>query len=137
MDESEGKQVVERTWKELGYKFRPWRRIVLVRTDPIPTMTSGGIHLPPKLASFYGELPHIQLVTAIVLASGPECELKAGDRIGFQRLYFARWLEMDDNTLIGWISDERNVVGLVEGDPTYVQLGTRTKPNPPPPPGLQ
>lgn len=127
---------VEETWTELGFRFRPLRNVVLVRTDPLPTVTEGGIIIPDKLTSFYGELPHVQLVTATVLASGPKADLQPGEKICFQRLFFARWLEMGDKTLVGWIADERNVVGWVEGDLAYAPMAANAKPAPKAPPGL-
>ena len=127
---------VEQTWAEIGFRFRPLRHVVLVRTYPLPTVTEGGIIIPEKLTSFYGELPHVQLVNATVLSSGPKAILEPGDRICFQRLFFARWLEMEDGSLVGWIADERNIVGWFEGDVTYAPMAANSKPAPKAPPEL-
>jgi hypothetical protein len=123
---SEGGLVIElvaETFAEMGIVgFKPWRDLVFVRTKPMPQKT-GSIYLPNKLASFYGELPNMQLVTAIVVAVGPKTTLLVGDHIVFLRLNFAYWRRMEDGTYFGWIQ-EPNVYGWVELDPgdTYADL---------------
>ena len=126
---------VEDTWKEMGHKLRMLRKGVLVRTDPLPTEVNGVI-LPPRAASFYGELPNVSFVTAVVLSSGRDATLKPGDRIAFIRLFFARHLEMEDKTLVGWIANEENVLGYVEGERSYVSVSPNTPPAPRAPAGL-
>ena len=129
-------ETVGRTWKELGHSIRPLRYVILVRTDPLPTKTISGLHLSPKMTNFYGELPHVQLITATVLSSGPKAVLEPGDKVCFQRLFFARYEKMEDGTMVGWIAHEGNVIGLFEGDPIYVQLGANLKRAPQAPPGI-
>jgi hypothetical protein len=104
---------VEKTWEEVGYRVRPLRWMVFVRTDPIPQKV-GSIYLPFKLQTFYGELPHLQVVTATVLSVGPKAlGLQPGDRVAFARLHFARWLDMADGTKVGWI-DANQIAGYAE-----------------------
>lgn len=101
---------LRRTFDELGIKgFRAMRKMLLVRTEALPQKI-GLIYVPPKLATFYGELPHLQNIYAMVLAAGPKADCKPLDRVVFQRLYFARWQHMEDGTVVGWI-DEANVYG--------------------------
>jgi hypothetical protein len=126
---------VEKTWEELGYRLRMLRNTVLVRTEPLPT-ESNGVILPDRAVSFYGELAHVQFVTATVLAAGPKAVLKPGDRIAFTRLFFARLLEMPDKTMVGWIANEENVLGYAEGERSYVPITANAPQAPPPPEGL-
>jgi hypothetical protein len=111
------------------------RNTVLVRTEPLPT-ESNGVILPDRATSFYGELPHVQFVTAIVLSAGPKATLKPGDRIAFTRLFFARYVEMKDKTMVGWIANEENVLGYAEGERSYVPITANAPPAPQAPPGL-
>jgi len=127
---------VEETWKEIGCRVRPLRKTIMVRTEPLPTKSAGGIILPGKLTTFYGELPHMQIIVATVLSSGRDAILETGDRIAFTRLFFARWMQLQDRTLIGWIANEENVLGYAEGENTYVPIKPTPGSNPPPPPGL-
>lgn len=126
---------VEETWEELGFRLRMLRKAILIRTEPLPT-ESNGIILPDRATSFYGELPHVQFITAVVLSSGRDATLKPGDRIAFTRLFFARFLEMKDRTMVGWIANEENVLGYVGGERSYVPITSNAPPAPPPPPGL-
>lgn len=128
--------LVDDTWEEMGFRLDPLRSVLLVRTHPLPTHTPGGILLPSKKSSFYGVLPHVQLITATVLSSGPKAKFQSGERVAFQRLFFAKWMEMEDKTVVGWISNEINVIGWVEGDLTYAPMAANTKPAPKAPPGL-
>jgi hypothetical protein len=102
--------------------FKPWRDLVFVRTNPMPQKT-GSIYLPTKLASFYGELPNLQLITATVIAVGPKTTVLPGETVVFMRLYFAYWRRMEDGTYFGWIQ-EPNLTGFAELDPgdTYADL---------------
>lgn len=101
---------IEATFEELGIKnFRALKKMLLVRTEPLPKKI-GLIYVPPKLASFYGELPHLQNIYAMVLSAGPKADCRPTDRVVFSRLYFARWQTMEDGTVVGWI-DEANVYG--------------------------
>jgi hypothetical protein len=79
---------------------------------------TGLIYLPEKLTTFYGELPHMQPIVATVLAAGPEATVKPGELVAFLRLYFARWMTLDDRTVVGWLLSEENLLGMadLEGD---------------------
>ncbi len=102
--------IIERTWTELGKRVRPLRNYVWVRTEPRPTHI-GSILLPRSLQRFYADLPHTVLILAKVIAIGPEVlDVKVGDRIAFVRLYFARYEELEDKTLVGYIY-EPNIAG--------------------------
>jgi len=128
---------VRETWEELGHKIRPLRRIVLVRTDPLPDKTEGGIFVDPKLSeNFYADLPHVSFHCATVLSAGRDSVLKPGDRIGFQRLFFARYAILKDRTLVGWIQDDRNILGKIEGESHYVEMAANLEPAPRAPGGL-
>jgi hypothetical protein len=106
-------QMIKKTFDELGIKsFRPLRKTLLLRTERIPDKV-GSIFVPPKLATFYGELPHMQPILAFVLAAGPKATVRAGDRILFMRLHFARWQTLEDGTVCGWI-DEANILGWAD-----------------------
>lgn len=109
------KDVVERTWDEVGYRVRAMHRNVFVRTDP-PEQKVGLLWLPPKLQGFHGDLPHLRVVKATVLAAGPKTELKPGDRICFQRLHFAWLKKLGGEVMFGWI-DQVQVLGYaLDGD---------------------
>ena len=108
--------LARRTFTEIGIKgFRPLRDLVIVRTNPMPQKT-GSIYLPPKLQTFYGELPHMQPITGIVLVAGPKAIVKPGDQVAFMRLYWATWDRLEDGTYVGWIQ-EPNLIGHVDLDP--------------------
>jgi hypothetical protein len=100
--DSKTKKLIADAWQHLGFKVRPVGRKVWVRTDPHEQKV-GLIWKPPKLASFYGELPHQVTVAATVLAAGPQATVKPGERVCFTRLYFAHWCQMDDSTYIGYV----------------------------------
>jgi hypothetical protein len=107
-------EVVEATWKEIGYRIRPLRHTVFIRADK-PALKIGEIWMPPKLTDFYSGMPHHALIGATVLSAGPKAEVKPGDRVCFQRLYFARLCVMRDFTLVGWILGP-NITGYLNGD---------------------
>lgn len=109
---TDAQEVVNRTWSEVGYKITPLRKMVFVKTDPVPQKV-GSLYLPPKLATFYGELPNLVLVNATVLAAGPKASVRPGDRVCFTRLFFARYCDLQDGTYIGWIEEE-NLTGRLE-----------------------
>lgn len=116
--------VVERTWKELGYRVKATGYRVWVRTLPHPRKV-GAIWLPPKAASFHGELPHLRTVFAVVLSAGPKGvaqELNPGDVVAFKRLEFAWWAKLEpaqrdeygsDEEFVGYI-DANHIVYVVE-----------------------
>lgn len=116
--------IVERTWEELGYRIQATGYKTWVRTLPHPRKT-GSIWLPPKAASFHGELPHLRTVFAVVLSSGPvgvAKELKPGMIVAFKRLEFAWWAKLrptqtdefgGDEEFVGYI-DSNHIVYIVE-----------------------
>jgi hypothetical protein len=129
------KGLVEETWTELGYKIRPLRWMVFVRTDPFVGKI-GSIHVQGKDNYFYGALANSRLVTAVVLAAGKAGlaqYLNSGDRICFQRLYFTWYKKMEDGTLIGWV-DANQVTGFVDGDSStgFIPIITSAKMQPAP-----
>lgn len=100
-------ELIEQTWKELGQRLSPVRDLVMVRTEPHEKKI-GSLYLPPKLQHFYGELPHLQMVTATALSVGPQCRsIKVGDRIVFSRLFFGRLFTMKDGTLVGYLREDQ------------------------------
>lgn len=114
---------ISATFAELGINsFRPMRDLVLVRSNPMPQKT-GSIYLPNKLATFFGLLPNLQLITATVLSAGPKATVLPGEDIVFMRLNFAWWKIMEDGTVVGWIQ-EANVFGWSELEPgdTFADL---------------
>lgn len=111
---AEAEARIAETLAELGAKaLRPLRWYLMVRTEPVEERTAGGLWLPPKLASFYGPLPHRQILEGLVLAAGPDAALNQGDRVAFQRLHFSRWCQMADQTYVGWV-DSNQLLGIVE-----------------------
>ena len=106
--------VVDQTWKELGRRFRAVRQVVFVRTDP-PKEKVGSIYKPYSRLGFYDGMPNQHPIAAVVISAGPDTEFKTGDRICFQRLFFARLTELSDHSLVGWILGP-NVSGFLEGD---------------------
>lgn len=115
--ESKIKELIEQTFTEIGIKgISPLRSTIFVRTEK-PQDRIGLIWLPPKTAGFYGEMMHRKLILATVLASGPKCEVKPGDRIAFVRQYFARYVGLRDEQFVGWI-DENQVAGFWDAPST-------------------
>jgi hypothetical protein len=126
MNTRERTELVQATWKELGYAIEAtgWR--VWVRTLP-HVRRIGSIWLPPKAASFHGELPHTRTVRAIVLSAGPlgaAERLVAGDLVTFKRLEFGYWRKLKprfedehgaDEEFVGFI-DSNHIVGVLEED---------------------
>jgi len=116
--------IVERTWNELGYSVEATGYRVWVRTLPHPRKI-GSIWLPPKAASFHGELPHLRTIFAVVLSAGPRGvaqELRPGDIVAFKRLEFAWWAKLEptqtdeyggDEEYVGYI-DANHIVYVVE-----------------------
>jgi hypothetical protein len=100
--------------------IKPLRKMLFVITDAPPQKTASGLlFLPPKISSFYGELPHIRLVTGTVIAAGPKATTTVGARVIFQRLHFARWQKFskadEPEVYVGWI-DEDSLVGYPEDE---------------------
>jgi len=105
--------LVQRTWDELGEKYRARGYWVWVRTEAHREKI-GQIWLPPRLSSFHGELPHLVNVMATVLSAGSTGaakEFKPGDRIWFTRLYFGYHKKMEDGTFVGWL-DANQISGF-------------------------
>lgn len=97
---------IEDTWREVGQRARPLRDMVFVRTELLPEYV-GAIYVPPAYRGNYSGLAHTVFMRAIVLATGPSCKvLSPGQRVGFSRLFFARWQECEDGTLVGWVPEE-------------------------------
>jgi len=117
--------LVERTWQELGYKIRAVGCKVWVRTFPHKKKSRGGLWLSPRQASFYGELPHLVTVEAVVLSAGSKglaIAVKPGDRIAFSRGHFARYVQLESTEVdaygpseefVGYI-DIYDVFGFIE-----------------------
>jgi len=114
--------IVERTWAELGFRLKATGWKVWVRTLPHPRKI-GSLWLPPKAASFYGELPHLRTVYAVVLSAGPRGvaqELKPGDVIAFKRLHFA-WIRKLEPTNVDEYGADEEYLGYVDAnDVVYV-----------------
>lgn len=105
-------EVVEKTWAEVGCKVRPIRRWVMVRTLPVEQKI-GSLYVTPKESSFYGVLPHMRNVRAIVLSAGDKAFVKPGEEVVFSRLHFALWKNLEDGCKVGWI-DENQLLGYAE-----------------------
>lgn len=114
--------LVEATWDELGSRIRPLPPRVYVRTWEIPEKI-GHIIIPPRFRSFYRGLPHSKFVRATVIAAPPGCPLQPGDFCGFPQTFFARYKNMVDGTLLGYL-DWRFVHGrlvLTPEDAAWIQ----------------
>lgn len=107
------KELVEKTWGELGFKIRPLGHWVFIRTELIAKETPGGILLTDKSADFYEGMPHQKLYVGTVCSVGSKAQatVSEGDRICYQRLFFARYCYLQDGTMLGWINSE-NIPGL-------------------------
>lgn len=107
---------IESTWKELGRKIRPRKRIAFIRTEvPKEKTSKAGIIYPQSTTGFYKGYAHQALIKAMVVRAGPDSCLKPGEWIAFQRLYFAKLWDMEDGSIFGWI-DENQVGGYVDPD---------------------
>jgi len=112
------KDLVERTWEEMGFRVRATGYKLWVRTRPHPRKY-GQIWLPPKAASFYGGLlPHQQTVYATVLSAGPvgvAREFKPGDIVAFKRLHFA-WIKKMEPTFKDKYGGSEEYVGTIDAN---------------------
>lgn len=115
-------EIVEETWKELGFKLRANAYYLIVRTKPhIRKTASGLLWLPPKLQDFHGELPHLVETHAVVLSAGPRgcaAEFQPGETVAFKRLYFGYWYKVgrrEDQEFVGWV-DANQVLWKIEDD---------------------
>jgi|WetSurMetagenome_2_1015567.scaffolds.fasta_scaffold07491_2 hypothetical protein len=112
--------LVERTWAELGFRIQAPRFLVWVRTLPVE-QKRGLIWLPPKMASFYGELPHLRTVRAVVLSAGPRGlakSLKPGDVIAFSRGVFSRFFQMQPTQVTASGASEE-FVGVIDSNDIF------------------
>ena len=119
MDESKR---VQQTWDELGFRVRPIKYWVFVRTEPLYQRSEGGVWLAPQ--EFYGNrMAHQVLVRAIVCSCGPVAKghygFYEGQRVLFKRLHFAHLRKMEDGTYFGWIS-----AAEIVGEPTGIDPET-------------
>ncbi len=111
-------ELIEKTWKEVGFRVRPLARKVFIRTEQRPWKTKGGVWLPPSSTLIYAaDRSKIDVeLYARVCSVGPQVrEIKVGDRIFFSRLYFAWIRKLDDGQYLGYL-DELNVFGLAAED---------------------
>jgi len=116
--DEEKKVRTQECWDYLGYKIRPSRDRVFVRTDPMLRITPSGILIPPMVSQFHYGLPNKHPdAHAMVLSAGAGCLVQSGDHVSFPRLYFAWVARMPDETLIGYIF-EKYLHGWYEGPNT-------------------
>ena len=97
---------IDMTWKQVGRKIRPLRRILVVRTLP-PEQKVGLIWMPPKEAALWGGLAHQRTVRAVVMAAGPKATVKPGEVVAFTRLHFGWWNKFENDTYLGWVAEEQ------------------------------
>jgi len=116
---------IEEAWKLLGWKIRPMRRLVIVRTLPIPTKSESGLlHLPSSLTGFYDGLANKKIIEAYVLRTGPGVtQVREGDKVLFMRISFARFerLAGDEESYLGYL-DETEILGKLEAEETAHEL---------------
>lgn len=102
-------ELVQETWEELGFRVRARGYYIWVRTLPFPRKI-GSIWMPPKLQQFYGELPHLVTIRALVLSAGNAGlaeGIHAGETIFFKRLHFAEYRrvgEREEQQRVGWVN---------------------------------
>lgn len=106
---------IQQTWDELGFRVRPLKFKVFVRTEPLFVRDESGLFLPPSRTNLYGDrMAHQVLVRALVCAVGPVArdhwKFEEGQRIVFKRLHFAWLRKMDDGTYFGYI-DAAEILG--------------------------
>jgi hypothetical protein len=112
--------LVERTWAELGFRIQAPRFLVWVRTLPVE-QKRGLLWLPPKHASFWGVLPHLRTVRAVVLSAGPRGLAKAmkpGDVIAFSRGHFNRFFQMQP-TEVTESGTSEEFVGVIDSNDIF------------------
>jgi hypothetical protein len=112
--------LVERTWAELGFRVRALGYKIWVRTLPVE-QRRGPLWLTAKAASFYGGLPHLRTVQAVVLSAGPAGlarGLKPGDVLAFSRGHFTRfWQLQPTQTTLAGASEE--YVGVIDSNDVF------------------
>lgn len=114
-------ELVEKTWQELGYRIRSVGYKIWVRTLPHRRRSPGGLWLSPRQASFYGELPHLVTVEAVVLSTGPRglaTAVKPGDVIAFSRVHFARHVQLQPTEIDAYGTSEE-FVGYVDANQIF------------------
>lgn len=109
----QNEEIVTGTWREVGYRARPLRDTVFVRTELRPEK-DGSIYIPPAYRGSYSGFANTVLLRAFVVAVGPQCKVvKVGDHVCFTRLFFARYCEMQDGTLLGYLREDQ-LSGFIE-----------------------
>lgn len=104
--DSETADKIGSTWTEIGQRAKPLRDFVFVRTELLPEYV-GSIWVPPAYRGNYTGMAHTVFMRALVIATGPECKVvSVGNRVAFARLFFARWHELEDKTLVGWVRED-------------------------------
>jgi len=116
------KATVKSTWEEMGVTIDAIRNMVFVRTDLPPEKSRGGIIIPAMYQSFYEGPFHLRLQSALVLSTGPKAKaVHKGERVAFQRKFFAYYKQLHDGSYMGWIR-EPDIAGILrEG----AQVGRR------------
>lgn len=108
--------IIEQTWEDLGYKIRPTRHRVLVRTEPVPALTKGGIIIPDTYRGLYEGPFHLRLINAYVLRIGEGVnEVKVNERVCFQRKWFIRHRLLGFDQAVGWIK-ESEIAGILDAE---------------------
>lgn len=111
----DAEDVVADTWAKLGHRLRPIGKQVCVRTWIPRKVTDGGIVVPDRWSGFYAGLPNIDLphvgktamVMATVLSIGEKVtQVSVGESVYLPRGWFARYVEMADKSMVGWVREE-------------------------------
>ena len=121
-------QIIEKTWAEVGFTYRPLRSLVCIRTEARPYKSHHGIWFPPSLTAIFDKDKSTLDVTlyARVLSVGPKVrEVKPGDRLFISRLYFAWLRKLEDGNFMGHI-DEANVFAFAEEDEVEEEVGNHS-----------
>jgi hypothetical protein len=116
-------ELIQKTWAEVGFRYRPLRKLVCIRTEARPYKSHHGIWFPPDLTGTFDKDKSTLDVTlyARVLSVGPKVKiLKPGDRIFISRLYFAWIRKLTDGTYMGSI-DIDNIFGLADEEKVEVE----------------
>lgn len=106
-------------------QIRPIRNQVLVRPDPPPTVSAGGIHIPETVNA---NNPNYYTMTGVVMATGKGAHdgeafhpinVKPGDRVVFSR-YAGKQIEVAGRQRV-MILRESELIALSDGE--HVQHG--------------
>lgn len=110
-------------WRAIGKILTPIARRIIVRTDPPPKMTEGGLHIPDSVASLRYGLPHMHIAKASVLSVNQKTGIQPMDRVFFKMTYFILLVELPDGSNVGSVL-ERNLEmatrEMSQGSYTYV-----------------